>query len=104
MQNLPDQTREPVGDRADGLSVSHLAISFGPAVTDRASSASVNPPARRAPSDPIRHRGEQFGEPKAPEMYVPFAQSPGPQAMLAVRTTTGPELLRSSLAAAGEHR
>lgn len=44
--------------------------------------------------------GEQFGEPKAPEMYVPFAQSPWPQAMVAVRTTTRPELLRSSLAAA----
>jgi putative ABC transport system permease protein len=43
---------------------------------------------------------EPFGEPKAPEMYVPFAQSPWPQAMLAVRTTTRPELLRSSLAAA----
>jgi putative ABC transport system permease protein len=44
---------------------------------------------------------EPFGEPKAPEMYVPFAQSPWPQAMLAVRTTTDrPELLRSSLAAA----
>jgi putative ABC transport system permease protein len=43
---------------------------------------------------------EQFGEARAPEMYVPFAQSPGPQAMLAVRTTTRPELLRSSLAAA----
>ena len=43
---------------------------------------------------------EQFGEPKAPEMYVPFAQSPWPQAMLAVRATTRPELLRSSLAAA----
>ena len=45
--------------------------------------------------------GEPFGEPKAPEMYVPFAQSPWPQAMLAVRTTTDrPEILRSSLAAA----
>jgi putative ABC transport system permease protein len=43
---------------------------------------------------------EQFGEPKAPEMYVPFAQSPWPQATVAVRTTTRPELLRSSLAAA----
>ena len=43
---------------------------------------------------------EQFGEPKAPEMYVPFARSPWPQAMVAVRTTTRPELLRSSLAAA----
>ncbi|HMG19180.1 MAG TPA: ABC transporter permease, partial [Gemmatimonadales bacterium] len=43
---------------------------------------------------------EPFGEPKAPEMYVPFAQSPWPQAMVAVRTTTRPELLRSSLAAA----
>ncbi len=43
---------------------------------------------------------EPFGEPKAPEMYVPFAQSPWSQAMVAVRTTTRPELLRSSLAAA----
>jgi putative ABC transport system permease protein len=43
---------------------------------------------------------EQFGEPKAPEMYVPFAQSPRPQAMVAVRTTARPELLRLSLAAA----
>jgi putative ABC transport system permease protein len=43
---------------------------------------------------------EQFGEPKAPEMYVPFAQSPWPQAMVAVRTTTHPELLRPSLAEA----
>ena len=43
---------------------------------------------------------EPIGEPKAPEMYVPFAQSPWSQAMLAVRTTTRPELLRSSLAAA----
>jgi putative ABC transport system permease protein len=33
-------------------------------------------------------------------MYVPFAQSPWPQAMVAVRTTTRPELLRPSLAAA----
>jgi putative ABC transport system permease protein len=43
---------------------------------------------------------EQFGEPKAPQMYVPFAQSPRPQGTVAVRTTTRPELLRSSLAAA----
>ena len=43
---------------------------------------------------------EQFGEPKAPQMYVPFAQSPRPQASVAVRTTTRPEPLRSSLAAA----
>jgi putative ABC transport system permease protein len=43
---------------------------------------------------------EQFGEPKAPQMYVPFAQSPRPQTTVAVRTTIRPELLRSSLAAA----
>jgi putative ABC transport system permease protein len=43
---------------------------------------------------------EQFGEPKAPQMYVPFAQSPSSQAMVAVRTTIRPELLQSSLAAA----
>jgi putative ABC transport system permease protein len=43
---------------------------------------------------------EQFGEPKAPQMYVPFAQSPSSQAVVAVRTTTRPELLQPSLAAA----
>jgi len=43
---------------------------------------------------------EQFGEPKAPEMYVPFAQSPWAQAMVAVLTTTRPEPLRASLATA----
>src|SRR5262249_26655849 len=43
---------------------------------------------------------EQFGEPKAPQMYVPFAQRPSLQAMVAVRTTSRPELLQSSLAAA----
>jgi putative ABC transport system permease protein len=44
---------------------------------------------------------EPFGEPKAPQMYVPFAQNPSSQAMVAVRTTTiRPERLQSSLAAA----
>ncbi len=43
---------------------------------------------------------EQFGEPKAPQMYVPFAQNPSSQASIAVRTTTGSEPTRSSLAAA----
>jgi putative ABC transport system permease protein len=43
---------------------------------------------------------EPFGEPKAPQIYLPFAQSPTAQAMVAVRTTTRPELLQSSLAAA----
>jgi putative ABC transport system permease protein len=43
---------------------------------------------------------EQFGEPKAPQMYIPFAQSPSSQAMVAVRTTPRPELLQPSLAAA----
>ena len=43
---------------------------------------------------------EQFGEPKSPQIYIPFAQSPSPQGMVAVRTTTSPEHLQSSLAAA----
>jgi putative ABC transport system permease protein len=43
---------------------------------------------------------EPFGEPKAPQMYVPFAQSPSSHAMVALRTTTRPELLQSSVAAA----
>jgi putative ABC transport system permease protein len=43
---------------------------------------------------------EQFGEPKSPQIYIPFAQSPSPQGMVAVRTTISPEHLQSSLAAA----
>jgi putative ABC transport system permease protein len=43
---------------------------------------------------------EQLGNPGAPQIYVPFAQSPWPQAMVAVRAATSPEALRPSLAAA----
>jgi putative ABC transport system permease protein len=43
---------------------------------------------------------EQLGELKSPQIYIPFAQSPTPQGMVAVRTTTSPEHLQSSLAAA----
>jgi len=43
---------------------------------------------------------EQFGDPGAPQIYLPFAQSPWPQAMVAVRAATSPEALRPSLAAA----
>jgi putative ABC transport system permease protein len=43
---------------------------------------------------------DQFGDPGAPQIYVPFAQSPWPQAMVAVRAVTRPEALRPSLAAA----
>jgi putative ABC transport system permease protein len=42
---------------------------------------------------------EQFGDPTAPQIYVPFAQSPWLQAMVAVRTATDPARLRQSLAA-----
>jgi putative ABC transport system permease protein len=42
----------------------------------------------------------QFGDPEAPQIYVPFAQRPWPQVMAAVRATTNPEALRQSLAAA----
>ena len=42
---------------------------------------------------------ERFGDPRAPQIYVPFAQSPWLQAMVAVRTATDPETLRQSLAA-----
>lgn len=43
---------------------------------------------------------ERFGDPRAPQIYLPFAQSPWPQAMAAVRAATNPEALRQSLAAA----
>ena len=42
---------------------------------------------------------EQFGDPSAPQICVPFAQSPWLQAMVAVRTANDPETLRKSLAA-----
>jgi putative ABC transport system permease protein len=43
---------------------------------------------------------EQFGNPGAPQIYVPFAQSPWPEAKVAVRAATSPGTLRPSLAAA----
>jgi putative ABC transport system permease protein len=43
---------------------------------------------------------DQIGDPGAPQIYLPFAQSPWPQALVAVRTATGTEALRPSLAAA----
>jgi putative ABC transport system permease protein len=42
----------------------------------------------------------QFGDPGVPQIYVPFAQSPWPQAMVAVRAATNPGALRPSLAVA----
>src|SRR5215475_13368852 len=43
---------------------------------------------------------EQFGDPGTPQIYLPFAQSPRPQVMVAVRAATSPGELRPSLAAA----
>jgi putative ABC transport system permease protein len=43
---------------------------------------------------------ERFGDPGTPQIYLPFAQSPWPVAMVAVRTAANPESLRPSLAAA----
>jgi putative ABC transport system permease protein len=42
---------------------------------------------------------ERFGDPKPPQLYVPFAQRPWPQAIAAVRAATDPDALRHSLAA-----
>lgn len=42
---------------------------------------------------------ERFGDPDAPQIYLPFAQSPWPQGMVAVRAANDPEQLRRSLAA-----
>jgi putative ABC transport system permease protein len=43
---------------------------------------------------------DQFGDPAAPQICVPFAQSPSLQAVLAVRTVADPATLQRSLAAA----
>jgi putative ABC transport system permease protein len=43
---------------------------------------------------------EQLGRPNHPEIYAPFAQSPWPQAVLAVRTTTPPKKIIKAVAAA----
>ena len=40
------------------------------------------------------------GEPRAPQIYLPFAQSPSPDAAVAVRAAADPEALQRSLAAA----
>lgn len=45
------------------------------------------------------HNFEQFGDPTAPQICIPFAQSPWLQAMVAVRTAADPETLRKALAA-----
>jgi putative ABC transport system permease protein len=67
-------------------------------------------PGRRAPGPPVEWQivgvvgnvttVERFGDPQAPQIYVPFAQNPWPQAMAAVRVATDPQALRPSLAAA----
>jgi predicted permease len=43
---------------------------------------------------------ERLGDPRAPQIYLAFAQSPQPQAMVAVRATGSPDGLRRSLALA----
>jgi putative ABC transport system permease protein len=44
---------------------------------------------------------ERFGDPQAPEIYLPFTQSPWPQVKIAVRSATDrPETLRRSVAQA----
>jgi putative ABC transport system permease protein len=43
---------------------------------------------------------EEFGEPRAPQIYVPFTQSPRPRAMVAVQATTDPAALLPGLSAA----
>jgi putative ABC transport system permease protein len=43
---------------------------------------------------------ERFGDPQTPQIYLPFAQRPWPQVMVAVRATVSdPATLRQSLAA-----
>jgi putative ABC transport system permease protein len=67
-------------------------------------------PGRRAPGPPVDWQlvgvignittVERFGDPTAPQVYLPFAQNPWPQAMAAVRVASDPESLRPGLAAA----
>jgi putative ABC transport system permease protein len=42
---------------------------------------------------------ERFGDPRPPQLYVPFAQRPWPQAMAGVRAAIDPSALQQSLAA-----
>ncbi len=44
--------------------------------------------------------GGPLGKPSAPEIYVPFAQSPWPQAVVAVRTAMDPEKMKTTIAKA----
>jgi putative ABC transport system permease protein len=67
-------------------------------------------PGRRAPGAPAEWQVvgvlrnvssvDRFGDSRAPQIYVPFAQSPWPRPMLAIRTAGDPEALRRSVAAA----
>jgi hypothetical protein len=42
---------------------------------------------------------ERFGDPGGPQIYLPFAQQPWPQAMAAVRAAIAPDALQQSLGA-----
>jgi putative ABC transport system permease protein len=44
--------------------------------------------------------GVRLGKPKLPQIYVPFVQSPWPQAVVAVRTTLNPTKMSKPIAAA----
>jgi putative ABC transport system permease protein len=89
--------REPVGQRVvmDGLVP--RAGGLGPGA------AAPGPPAEWHIVGVFRDvsNAERFGDPRAPEIYLPFAQSPWPQVKIAVRSATDrPETLRRSVAQA----
>jgi predicted permease len=69
--------------------------------------------ARRGPQPPVEWQvvgvvgdvtgfinSERYGDPRAPQIYLPFAQSPSPAPVVAVTAAADPESLRRSLAAA----
>lgn len=91
--------REPVGQRVvmDGLLPRAAGTGLGPGAA--------------APGDPVEwhivgvfhdvSNTERFGDTQAPEIYVPFAQSPWPHVTAAIRSATNrPDALRPSVASA----
>jgi putative ABC transport system permease protein len=91
------QGREPAGQRVVMNALVPRAAGLGPGA------AAPGPPAEWHIVGVFRDvsNADRFGDAEAPEIYVPFAQSPWPQVKVAVRSATNrPDALQRSVASA----